>query len=137
MRKLFVAVIMAIASLTLGAQVITQPPSAKLTDKELGLQYLKKSRTLKIAGWSMLGAGLIISTIGFNQATNDLFSDSNSGEALSLVGTILTIGSIPCFIGGAKNKGRAEILLRNENIMISNKSQLVNPYPSLALAINF
>jgi hypothetical protein len=130
MKKiLFTAFVMLIFQLS-NAQELTTPSTAKLTDKELGLQYLKKSKNLKIAGWALLGSGLVLTYVGAATAWND-----DSGAGLFYAGTLLTIGSIPCFIAGAKNKGRAEILLRSENVLISYKSKPFKAIPSLTLAI--
>lgn len=111
-----------------------KPSPTRMSDRDLGLAYLQKSRSLKIAGWSLFGGGIILSTIGLNQ-TYDLFS-SNSGETLSVIGSLMTIASVPCFIIGAKNKGRAEILLRNENMPISFKQGSPRNFPALALNIH-
>lgn len=115
---------------------LTEHASEKiLTDKELGLKYLKKSRDFKIAGWSLLGVGLTLYTIGAQKITNDLFSQNHDGEALLISGAIILIGNFPCFLAGAKNKGRAEILLRKENIIMSNKSLRQTTFPSLGLVV--
>lgn len=37
----------------------------------------------------------------------------------AMVGSLGMAGSIPLFISGAQNKGRAEILLRNQNVPLS------------------
>jgi hypothetical protein len=130
MKKiLFTAFAMLIFQLS-NAQELTTPSTAKLTDKELGLQYLKKSKNLKIAGWALLGSGLVLTYVGAATAW-----ENYSGVGMFYAGTLLTIGSIPCFITGARNKGRAEILLRNENIMLSYKPKTFKAIPSLTLAI--
>jgi hypothetical protein len=90
-----------------------------MNDHDLGMYYLKKSKKQKAIAWISLAGGLAMSIIGTSMYNNSIWEDNNSGtagEVLAYTGTALTIVSIPLFIGGAKNKGRAEILLRNENI---------------------
>lgn len=135
MKKIVLNLVLVIVFFELNAQDLIPTKPLKLTDKELGLQYLKKSRSFKIAGWSFLAGGIIITSIGASMATQDIFNPNTGGESLALVGSFITLGSIPCFIAGAKNKGRAEILLRNENIMLSNKKTAFT-FPSIGIAFN-
>lgn len=134
MKKTVLLLLLALAFFTLKAQDLPPKKELKLSDKELGLQYLKKSRSFKIAGWSLLAGGILITAIGTSQASQDIFNPDTGRETLALVGSIMVFGSFPCFIAGAKNKGRAEMLLRNENIMLSNRSKRSFSFPSLSLA---
>ena len=104
-------------------QAQKQSESTKnLSDRDLGLYYLKQSKTQKTIGWVLLGSGLVMELIGSAQYNEDLFSEGSDGEALMLIGSLSTIASVPLFIMGAKNKGRAEILLRNQNIPLTHSS---------------
>ena len=134
MKRTLLSALFVIICFEIMAQDLTPQKQLRLTDKELGLKYLKRSRQFKVAGWSLLAGGIILSTIGVNQATSDLFSNNHAGETLSLAGSIITIASIPCFITGAKNKGRAEILLRNENILVSDKYKYSSNFLAVGLA---
>lgn len=134
MKKIFIAALFLFSFSIIKSQNLSPANNIKLTDKELGLKYLKNSRGLKIAGWSLLAGGIILSAVGVNESSQDIFSPNTGGETIALVGTILALSSIPCFIVGAKNKGRAEILLRNENIMLSYKHARYTNFPSVAIA---
>lgn len=130
MKKILLTAFTMLTFLLSNAQQITTPPTAKLTDKELGMEYLKKSKNLKITGWVLLGGGLALAFAGAATAWG-----SYSGAGMFYAGSIMTIASIPCFVAGARNKGRAEILLRNENVLMSFKSNPLKSIPSLTLAI--
>jgi hypothetical protein len=119
MKKLFsIAIAIAFFSQQAGAQM-SKDSLKTLSDHDLGMYYRKQNKQQKTIGWVLLGGGLALGIIGINQMANDLFSDSNRGEALWLIGDVAVIASIPLFISAAKNKGRAEILLRNQNVPLS------------------
>lgn len=89
-------------------------------DAKLGQSYLKKSRTHKIIGFSLLGTGFLATVGGiivsesYWNSENDLYYDL--GPAMAGVGLSMMVSSIPLFIIGAKNKGRAEVLLHDQKI---------------------
>jgi hypothetical protein len=101
----------------LQAQQTPQKPFQSMTDPELGLYYLQKNKRQKTTGWILLGGGLALYTAGIVSFSNNIWSESTGGaEVLALAGSLSMIACIPVFITAAKNKGRAEILLRNQNI---------------------
>lgn len=111
------------------SQKASDPVLEKMSDLELGQYYLQKNKTQKTWGWILLGGGLGISTI----ALSNWELDSGGGtDALIVIGQVAAIASIPIFINAAKNKGRAEILLRNQNVPIS-KARL--NYSSIGVGI--
>jgi hypothetical protein len=118
---LLLLLLMGTAGGSLQAQRQTET-SKSLSDRDLGLYYLKQNKKQKTIAWILLGGGLIVEFIGSAQYSNDIFSESSDGEALMIIGSLSTIASVPLFISAAKNKGRAEILLRNQNIPISRSS---------------
>ena len=94
--------------------------SARMTDAELGQFYLQKSKSQKTIAWVLLVAGAALQVAGSVSYADNLFEESTSGaDAMMIVGSLASIVSIPLFISAAKNKGRAEILLRHENIPMS------------------
>lgn len=118
--KYYLLLFIMVAMLSADAQVTASSYSTPLTDRELGLIYKKRSTNLKIIGWCLLGGGLLVNTIASHQAY-DFWEENHTAEAFFVIGSAMTIASIPCFIAGAKNKGRAEILLRRENMPMSFK----------------
>ena len=93
-----------------------------LNDYDLGTYYLKKSKQQKTIGWILLGAGVSLTIVGGQQVSKDIFSESSGGEALMLIGNLSALASIPVFLSAAKHRGRAEILLRNQNIPLTHVS---------------
>ena len=88
----------------------------------MGSYYLKKSKKQKTIGWVLLGAGVTLTIVGAQQVANDIFSESSGGEVSMLIGNLSTIASIPLFLSAAKHRGRAEILLRSQNIPVTRTS---------------
>ena len=119
MKKIFLFLLALVSCTTMQAQEVPEKNSGKMSDLDLGNYYLKKSKTLKTAAWVTLGVGLILSVAGEISYENSFWTESTSGaEAMMLTGTLATIASVPLFIAAARNKGRAEILLRHENVPI-------------------
>jgi hypothetical protein len=132
MKKLLFVLSLTLFAGNINAQV---NPDTKMynraDDIELGKYYQKKGKNQQIAGWVMLGGGLaMVTASGFV-----VWESDEGGTALALVGTISTIGSIPMFIMGAKNKGRAEILLRNTNVPLSFDARKNIPVKSVGVGI--
>ncbi len=122
-KSVFILYLVLVINQLLSAQVNTDTfKHAQLSDRELGLQYLKKANNQRTTAWIMLGAGIAMEIIGSSIAMDDLYSEEQTAEMVVLVGAILTVVSVPIFISGAKNRGRAEILLRHENIRVYNNS---------------
>ena len=120
MKKMKLLLICLAAVINSSAQQLPQQPTNRMSDTELGQFYLQKSKNQKTGAWILLGAGIALQVAGSISYADNLFEESTSGDdALMLVGTIASIASIPLFISAAKNKGRAEILLRHENIPMS------------------
>ena len=122
MKKiLFILLICLCANQYCKAQVIKDSLTyKKLTDKELGINYLNKSNRQNTVGFILLGLGLGAITGGIAETNNNLFTQNTSGPIIFLLGVGATVTSIPLFITGAKNKGRAEVLLHYENIFQSS-----------------
>ena len=116
MKKVIIGLILLSFMSNINAQVTQDPRTINHADDiELGKYYKKKARNLNIAGWAMLGGGISMMLL----SGSVVYEDGDAAYGLALAGTISTVGSIPMFIMGAKNKGRAEILLRSSNIPLS------------------
>ena len=115
--KKFITLITLISFITnIKAQVPQTPKQDNISnDIELGKHYKKKGNNQQIAGWVMLGGGMSLMLLSGQMA----WENEEASYSLAIVGTISTIASVPLFIMGAKNKGRAEILLRSSNIPLS------------------
>lgn len=119
------------------AQVNPQPPQ-KMTDSELGHYYLDKAKKQKTWGFVLMGAGLA-GWIGGAMAAADgsvYEEDTNDGAtAIMLLGFGCTVASIPFMVNSAKNKGRAEILLRYENVPVGYIPNAPANYPAVGIRI--
>ena len=93
-----------------------------LNDYDLGTYYLKQSKQQKTIGWVLSGVGVTLTTVGVIQVTNNLFTESHSGEAAMLAGVISIIATIPLYLSAAKNRRKAKTLLHNQNIPLTHVS---------------
>lgn len=122
MKKLFLftAALATISSLSQAQAIDNRMDSLKRApgDYELGLEYLKRNRQQKTIAWIMLAGGIGLYAAGASQW--DLYSQTTGADAMIVAGTLATLGSIPLFIIAAKNKGRANILLRRQNIPLTH-----------------
>lgn len=121
MRLILFFALLLLFSSDLTAQKLPENNSRNpaVTDLQLGQSYLKKSRTHKIIGFSLLGAGFgaLAGVVILEASGNYYDSDYYDAEAAVVgIGLSMMATSIPFFIIGAKNKGRAEVLLRDEKI---------------------
>jgi hypothetical protein len=123
MKKLLLIFTLTCLLTNLNAQVNPDNDVQKpMTDFELGQYYNQKSKKLKNTGWTLLGVGAGLITTSIVVAGNADFSNDAAfvfSSIAILAGTGSMIASIPVFVAGAKNKGRAEILLRHDNIPLS------------------
>jgi formate-dependent nitrite reductase membrane component NrfD len=81
--------------------------------------FMKKSRTQKTLGWVMIGAGVIITTVGVTIAhkkENDFLntlSDKGLGIVIAAAGIGTGLSSIFFFTSSAKNARRAMLITFN------------------------
>jgi hypothetical protein len=131
MKKLLFILGISIFASNINAQV-TQDPKMynRADDLELGMHYKKKGNNQQIAGWATLGGGLALVLLSGTVAY-----DLETAGVMALVGSIATVASVPLFIAGAKNKGRAEILLRSSNVPLSFDPGKNIPVKSVGIGI--
>ena len=116
------------------------PDTTKMTDVQLGHYYLDKSKKQKTVGFILLGAGLA-GLIGGSLVSIDsesfggISEDAGEGRVIMFLGLGCTVASIPLLISGVKNKGRAEILLRNENVPLGRIPGVSPTYPAIGVRI--
>jgi hypothetical protein len=89
--------------------------------------YLQLSKSQKTSAWFMLGGGLLLAVAGGIQVSNNLFSKSNEGVALFLVGAGLSLGSVPLFIASGRNKRRASLAVSAPPVRSITKYCLLLP----------
>jgi hypothetical protein len=131
MKKLLIVLSLSLFISKINAQVTQEPKvSNRMDDIELGKYYKKKGNNQQIAGWATLGGGLALVILSGTVAY-----DLETAGAMAIVGSIATVASVPLFIAGAKNKGRAEILLRSSNVPLSFDPGKNIPVKSVGIGI--
>jgi hypothetical protein len=139
MKKLLLIITLTCLISNINAQVNPNDIQKPMTDIELGQYYQQKSKKLKTTGWVLLGAGAGLFTSSILIANNsNYYNDAsfNFSVFAFLIGTGSMVASIPVFVAGSKNKGRAEILLRQNNIPISLESNRNIPLKSVGIGIS-
>ncbi|HET9825533.1 MAG TPA: hypothetical protein VFP87_09365 [Chitinophagaceae bacterium] len=103
--------------------------------------YLQKSNHQKTAAWVMLVGGVALATAGgIIVANQPVFgpSQGSGGEVLFVAGIGVAAASIPFFIVGAKNKGRAlSASFKMESApSIQRSSIAARSFPAMSLKIS-
>src|SRR5437867_6799605 len=87
----------------------------RLTDKELGMQYLKKGKSQKTLVAVLIAGGAIIGTVGLAVGLHGFAkgfdwsnprsgeSETNSGTALAVAGGVIFVAGVQFVIAGSKN----------------------------------
>ena len=130
MKKISICILLLIFAATSFCQ---QTKSLQpLTRKE----YLAKSKTQKVFGFILLGAG-VTTLIIISKGNTDL----NAVGPLAVIGTLSTLGSIPLFIASGRNKRKAlkaSTSLKFEKVQSIHQPGLsFNSFPAMSLKINF
>lgn len=118
---------------------------------------IQKSKKQKTAAWIMLGggagmalAGLVIMAKDAGQETAGLLitvftlgtvipeepKKSTAGPVLAIAGTGAMLGSIPLFSASAKNKRKANLILKHETVFFNPQLNIKEHFLSLGLRIN-
>lgn len=113
--------------------------SISTTPKELHDLYMKKNRTNKITGWTLVGAGIGMTLGGFaiNAASGWGEGNTNKGLGLTSIGEAVTILSIPFFISAGSNKRKATLALKGEPVAKRNKTPDNYGSHTIALIVKF
>lgn len=132
MRKLFALVLFCFL-----LQIIYAQPTDS-TKRTLSIEaYTKKRTTYNAIGWTMLGTGVVLA--GYSYYHYFIKNGANGTwelEPMFFVGSGLTIASVPFFILARKNKIKAELALRKEQLL--STVVFSRPYyPAFALQIHW
>ena len=117
---------------TLSAQTDTSNTKPEPVVKK-SAYYFKKSFNQKSGGYTLLTVGFIASIVGGSL----IFKNGPYIEILipAALGILTSGAGIVCLVNASKNKTRAKILLKQEQVSISTKADL-NLY-SAGIQINF
>ena len=80
--------------------------------------YMQRHKTFNTVGWVLLapGAGMVVGGL-IGVSNTDFFSDANSTSfAISSVGVLMMLGSIPCFILSGSNARKAALELKTSMV---------------------
>jgi hypothetical protein len=102
-----------------------EPPGYEL---DLGFKFKRRARIKNSIALGLLVSGTTMTLLSNNTENN------STQNTLGKVGSIAIIASIPLFINAAGDKGRASILLKNENIPFSYYTKPIG-LKSITLAI--
>ena len=128
MKKFTICTLLLIFTATSFCQPANPPQTLTRAD------YLKKSKTQKIAAWVLLGAGATMFIIA--APGNASFGTLGT---LVIVGAVSTLSSIPLFIASGRNKRKAlktSAYLKFEKIpSVQHVFTSLPAYPAIALKI--
>lgn len=105
---------------------------------------LQKTKKQKTAAWIMLGGGAGLAIAGYiirkNEAVKDpvgfFTGEITTGTVVFIAGDAAILGSIPLFTASAKNKRKANLMLKNETVFFNPQLNIKEHIVSLALKIN-
>ena len=105
--------------------------------------YWQKHKTNRIIGQSCLGAGIIMITVGTVTIANhiQIFGPgpgghkNTQGQFLFFLGTATALASIPFFISSGKNKRKAMLAIKSENVSFGNKILSRYNYRAISLTV--
>ena len=136
-------IILSIAVLLFISHSYAQQRVRPVHDKDY---YLQKSQKLNTGGWILVTTGAIATTAGIlvinnNQNGNDFSSDFNGtfgGLALTTVGIVAVMGSIPLFVvGGHLKRKAARVSFNNQKILLPSQNSFVTKIqPGISLHIS-
>src|SRR6266542_6050011 len=115
-------------------------PDTVIPNRSIKTDYLKKSKNQKTIAWVLLGGGTTMLVTGLIIARNapaNPNEDFNNGASLSVIGVLVDLASIPFFIAGARNKGKAlSVSLKKDLVPKMKQGMLVHtPVPTLTLVL--
>ncbi len=130
MKKYITTLVTLLLSLSIFSQEVVK-------NKEYYLTKSKKQNTgakvMLIGGAVLVGGGFLI-----GDRKESTFDDAMTGGIVGVIGAGLMIGSIPVFLGSAKNKRKAASLsFKNVPVQqIKNSSLAYKPMAAVSLKIN-
>lgn len=102
--------------------------------------YMRRCRTQRIIGLSMLGGGVIATGIGFIVASNDgglgSSNNENTSNALFITGATLGLGSIPFMILAHASKNKAKLSLSSQKTGFGLPARFSKNITGLTVSIN-
>jgi hypothetical protein len=80
--------------------------------------YMQRHKTFNTIGWVLLAPGAVMAVAGVaTTSSNNFFSTASStGLFLGGLGSVMMLGSIPCFIISGNNARKAALELKTSNI---------------------
>jgi hypothetical protein len=122
MKKIFTLWLMLQTVISSNAQSLKDSTVLHMSEQDLGLHLLQKSKNQKLAGYIFTGiAAVSCAALPFvftNEIFNSMEGENVSGGGSVVLG-ILALGSTAASIGfisaGTKNSGKAEMLLRHKS----------------------
>lgn len=130
MKKISICIMMLILSATTFCQ------NAQSSKPKTRKEYLALSRSQKVGGFILLGAG--VTTIALISRGNTSFDEL---PILAVLGAAATVGSLPLFIASGRNRRRAmnaSTSLKFEEAQFIRRSQICfRAFPAVSVKISF
>jgi uncharacterized membrane protein len=133
-QKLSISVIVFLLLAQVGLAQKRDTTSLRSSTKSYDL-YMQRHKNFSTIGWVLLAPGTIMTVVGVvTVSSNNFFSTASStGSFLTVLGGVMMLGSIPCFILSGSNARKAALGLKT--------SALPGPgglrYAAVSLNINF
>jgi hypothetical protein len=109
--------------------------------------YLGKSKNQKVFAWVLLVPGVFLVGVGCISASFEPMgltvlsgesSNKHAGKGAIVAGVVCIAGSIPLFIGAAKNKRKASLSVSTSNVQLIQHNSLARiTQPCLKLSVPF
>jgi hypothetical protein len=129
--------------------VIILKTNAQMRDTTLNSNTFKvdakslflKSKKQKTDAWILLGGGTVIAIAGYTMMVGsakeaNLISLPSGGSVIVFtIGAASMISSIPSFISSAKNKKRANLVLKNENAFFTPSIKLTKQFLAIGVKL--
>ena len=124
MKKIFIVSILIGTACSLSAQKLKAIPQ-KLTGKDLSKYYLQKSRDQRAGAIVLMAGGVALGIFGGLGTIHLMEKNDNSGAYTMIgFGAVSFLSSIPLFISASKNKMRAMMVVRTQQIDVPSSTSL-------------
>ena len=155
-KLLFICIVCLCAATQTNAQL--RDTSVKMSVNKVDANaLLQKAKNQKTAAWIMLGGGAGLAIAGLAIMTHDASYDASAaittvftlglvtpeehkhsaaGPILAIAGTGAMLGSIPLFSGAAKNKRKANLMLKDETVFFNPQLNIKEHLIAVGVKIN-
>lgn len=99
--------------------------------------YIQKHKTNKTVAWVLLGSGVTMTVVGWDNYQEGFLTNDNNGERLSITGFLMSLASIPFFRAAKKNKKKARWAEQKAKIIVGSSTFENQRYMAISYTIEF